>query len=346
MSYEIAPGERIPDEIRRVATELVTRALDGLHAPDASDGHAAVHDARKRGKELRALLRLVRGTMGDAARDENAVVRDAGRTLSDVRDATSVVECVDALRADAEDAGDAGDASEASTATETKPATGGGPTSGADHPVTVDPVSTSPVSTSPVAADPTLHALGLLRDALVDRRTRLEAELDLDARVTDFTRAFEGVAARIPSWPVDTAGLDDLIRAAVKRYGRGRREMAIAASSGEREAYHEWRKRVKDHRYHLRLLRPLWPPVLTAVHGEVKVLSDHLGDEHDLTVVEETLAAEPALLEGIDERTIRDAIAGRRERLRGSALELGHRVYAETRSALERRLLALATRRD
>lgn len=53
---------------------------------------AAVHDARKNFKRLRALLRLVRPALGRKRFDrENAVFRDAGRALSAVRDAQVLV---------------------------------------------------------------------------------------------------------------------------------------------------------------------------------------------------------------------------------------------------------------
>jgi CHAD domain-containing protein len=294
MAYEIQPDIEVSDEVRRVATELVTNALEGLRTSEPADHHSAVHEARKRGKELRALLRLVRRVMGDAARKENIIIRDAGRTLSSIRDATSVVECVDAIRRDLESTGD-----------ETA-------------------------------------AVDELGQALCARRARVTERLDLDARTAEFTEFFEGLEQRIPTWPVDGATIDDLTRSLARYYGRGRTKLARASGSGRADDFHEWRKRVKDHRYHLSLLRPLWPPVLSAVHEELKTLSDYLGDEHDLTVLEGVLDVEPELLRGVDADTVRAAIDSRRQHLRAAAMPLGRRVYAETRSALERRMLGYA----
>jgi hypothetical protein len=51
---------------------------------------------------------------------------------------------------------------------------------------------------------------------------------------------------------------------------------------------------------------------------------------------------EPELLRGVDADTVRAAIDSRRQHLRAAAMPLGRRVYAETRSALERRMLGYA----
>ncbi|QYK42648.1 MAG: CHAD domain-containing protein [Paracoccaceae bacterium] len=70
--------------LRRIAATEIAAALAQLDPgpPDA----AGVHDLRKRIKKLRGLLRLVRPGMARAT-DEIAVLRDAARGLSPVRDA-------------------------------------------------------------------------------------------------------------------------------------------------------------------------------------------------------------------------------------------------------------------
>jgi CHAD domain-containing protein len=83
--------------IRRAAHGRAEDALRLLRDEDA-DPVEAVHEARKDMKKLRATLKLVRPALGDAAyRSENERFRDAGRALSDVRDAQVRAETVDAL---------------------------------------------------------------------------------------------------------------------------------------------------------------------------------------------------------------------------------------------------------
>lgn len=68
----------------RIAREQIDKAI--AIADDANDAPAKrVHEARRRAKKLRALLRLVRPDFGHYAQ-ENAHVRDAARGLSAARD--------------------------------------------------------------------------------------------------------------------------------------------------------------------------------------------------------------------------------------------------------------------
>ena len=87
-SFRLNPGEPLPDEVRRVARGRIDHALDELRGESDSTREEAVHEARKDMKKLRALVRLVRGELGDRVyRAENACFRDTARELSGVRDA-------------------------------------------------------------------------------------------------------------------------------------------------------------------------------------------------------------------------------------------------------------------
>ena len=62
--------------------------------------------------------------------------------------------------------------------------------------------------------------------------------------------------------------------------------LCAARKAPSAEHMHEWRKRTKDVWHHLQLLEESWQPVIGAVADEAHELSDRLGDEHDLTVLE------------------------------------------------------------
>lgn len=96
MAFEIRLGRDVSEEIRRVAREDVDRAIAALHG--AREGRfKGVHDARKRFKALRALLRLVAPRLGPAFRRENRWYRDAARQLAGVREAQASLETLDRL---------------------------------------------------------------------------------------------------------------------------------------------------------------------------------------------------------------------------------------------------------
>jgi CHAD domain-containing protein len=97
MAYRLSLDD-LAASVRRVAGDQLGTAADGLEDP--GDPVEAVHDARKRLKKSRALLRLARPAMrADAFRAYNRELRDQGRALSGARDADVMVETVDALAA-------------------------------------------------------------------------------------------------------------------------------------------------------------------------------------------------------------------------------------------------------
>jgi CHAD domain-containing protein len=96
MAYAFEHDETVPAGVRRIMEEQLVRAREQLD--DAgSPREKRVHNARKRFKETRALLRLVREPLGDQFALENAWFRDAGRDLASVRDADAVLEALDKL---------------------------------------------------------------------------------------------------------------------------------------------------------------------------------------------------------------------------------------------------------
>ena len=96
--YRLQRDETVPDGVRHVALGRIDNALDELHGRTDSSPEVAVHSARKDMKRLRALLRLVRGEIGDGVyRRESSTFRDAGRELAGVRDADVMIATLDSL---------------------------------------------------------------------------------------------------------------------------------------------------------------------------------------------------------------------------------------------------------
>ncbi|MGH2713785.1 MAG: CHAD domain-containing protein, partial [Thermoleophilaceae bacterium] len=83
-AYRLKRGEPVPEGVARIARGRIDHAIDAL--TDATE--EGVHEARKDMKKLRALLRLVRGEIGEKVfRREADSFRDAARELAGVRDA-------------------------------------------------------------------------------------------------------------------------------------------------------------------------------------------------------------------------------------------------------------------
>jgi len=276
VAYRIEAGEDVQAALRRIACEQIENAVDAI---DEDDRHTAVHEVRKRCKKLRGLVRLVRPVFpGYAA--ENAWFRDHARTLSELRDATSLLECCDALVA-----------------------------------YFGDEVDTAP-----------LHAI---RDDLLQRREAVADDLDVGKRLDAVRAALVAGADRVDAWSLE---------ALRKVYKRARKGMRRAREAPADPNLHEWRKRAKYHRYHLRLLREVWPPVMEPLQDAAKHLSDLLGDDHDLAVLRATLYAEDDRFEPRARELAAALIDRRRKELQTWSFPLGRRLLAESPKRFARRM--------
>ncbi len=292
MSFSVRRDHDIAEEIRRIVRERLDRALESL---DRNDGPAAadVHDARKRFKEVRAMLRLVREPLGKVHAAENHFYRDAGRALSTARDASAMVEAWDEL-----------------------------------------------AKASPAEMDTT--ALHRVRGRLRKRAATPAGEGDdLSATARELVGELSAARERIDAWPL-AGDRFRLIRPGLRAtYAQGRDRLAEVRAGGGDDVWHEWRKRVKDHWYHVGALQPLWKQGLGARKRALKTLSRLIGDDHDLAMLRQLMTEQPRLFgaaRNLD--LVEELIATRRRSLQHDAIALGGRLYAEPAPEFERRIRA------
>lgn len=181
-----------------------------------------------------------------------------------------------------------------------------------------------------------------LQDALAAQAAQGRDADGVDVPV--FASAIEALRAaerRVEAWPLHDADWAHVLAGAARAYARGRDAFAAARAEPTPELLHAWRKRAKDLWYHQRLLAPAWPPVLGAQAEEAHVLSELLGDDHDLAVLAARLREDAApLAPAVDAERgeLLVLVAHRSEALRAAATRLGRRVYAESPQAFARRL--------
>lgn len=88
--FRLHPEEPLGEGLRRVVLEQMVHAME---LRDTDDLDTAVHDLRKATKRTRAVLRLVRGELGDYRyRQENTALRDTSRLWGPTRDAAVLAE--------------------------------------------------------------------------------------------------------------------------------------------------------------------------------------------------------------------------------------------------------------
>ncbi|GGL69386.1 CHAD domain-containing protein [Wenxinia marina] len=286
MSYSLQSSDgSVQAFLRRVASEQMDAAEAAMAGETGMDRAAAIHDARKRLKKLRGLVRLMRGGFPDYSA-ANRSMRNAARLLSDLRDRTAVIETYDRLMA--------GDSAAGIDGRRTRP----------------------------------------LRLAFEAARDEAMAAPDLDDRVAAFRDALAAIRKDVDGWRLTENGWDALELGLLRTYGRARDDLAPAKKSRDGAAIHEWRKRVKYNWYHTRLLRRLWPEVLTPRAEELSRLSDLLGDRHDFDVFRPHLADAPLDADLVAQ--LEQAMAARIEAQEAEAFALGRRLFAAKPKALAR----------
>lgn len=184
------------------------------------------------------------------------------------------------------------------------------------------------------------EAFASIRERLIEQRDRAVADEAASTRkLADFKERIEAGRERVEAWSLRDSGFAAVAGGLRKTYGRACKAMAKAYDDGTNENFHDWRKRVKYHWYHMRLLRSVWAPALKARRREAKRLSDLLGDDHDLGVLRGTLLGDPETFG--DTRSV-IAVVGlldrRRAALRAEAEPLGRRLFAENGKRFGKRL--------
>jgi CHAD domain-containing protein len=184
-------------------------------------------------------------------------------------------------------------------------------------------------------------AFASVRYALEERRAATQDDADLPQRVQDTAAKLQDARVRVLGWRLDQGGFAAVEQGLSRTYRRARKALHASYRTPTPERFHEWRKRVKYHWYHLRLLRDLWPAPMKALAAESKQLADILGDDHDLAVLVETLVQAPDAPGEQDEINALLALAERRQdQLRAQAQTLGWRLFAEKPKVFCRRLHA------
>lgn len=184
------------------------------------------------------------------------------------------------------------------------------------------------------------------KQTLESIRSGLAARKDEAEQKADMARALKGIAARLRAtrrrvngWPLEMDGFAAVAPGLETTYRRGRKEMARVRKEPSPENYHEWRKRVKYHWYHVRLLESIWTGVMQAHEKSLKDLETWLGEDHNLVVLRQKILAEPGFYgKEKDIELLLDTMDKYHKELRENALSVGERIFQEKSRQFTRRM--------
>ena len=173
-------------------------------------------------------------------------------------------------------------------------------------------------------------ALDSVRLDLVARKERFEQAQSGSAVIDDVLKDLRKARQRVDRWPLTSNGFAAVAPGLAATFKQGRRAFASAYENPLPENFHEFRKRAKDHWYHIRLFQNLWTPALAKYESSLKSLEQALGDDHNLVVLRETIAANPASFTNSHDLETAFALMDNYQReLRIEARVIGERIYGQ-----------------
>lgn len=158
-----------------------------------------------------------------------------------------------------------------------------------------------------------------------------ESAATVDQMLRKMNRRAGDLKVKADGWAAIQRGLE-------QSYQCGRESLAAARRETSPENLHEWRKHVQNLWHQLRLLCPVQPDALRGTAGELKTLSQHLGDDHDLVMLQQFVVRHCARKFPAEVKLLNELVGWRQKELRTRAFAPGSRFYAEKPAVFCRRL--------
>lgn len=276
MNFYLNLNIPVEESVKALAAQIVESAVLNCSSKELNDNEK-IHLVRKKCKQIRALLRIVRPNIKTFYKEENIFFRDLSRNLSRIRDMQVYIETLKKI------------------------------------------IKFSDISSNSETIE------NLIKIIIVQRDSIPFAKL-----IDEFSNEIQNSYKRIKLWKIKGNGFKCLEGGLKKTYRRGKFAMKVALQNPTAENYHEWRKRVKYHYHHLELLTPIWESLLEKYTEEVHLLSDLLGYDHDLSLLEPNIICnEKYDLSAEIKNQIIHSIYNKQEKLRLKTFNLGQKIYAE-----------------
>lgn len=259
-----------------------------------------IHECRKSLKRTRALIKLVSPSIGmKAATRLDRNIRDVARALSLNRDGTVVMATIANLA------------------------------HGADEPL--------------AAALKQLQAK--LEVGLVTEKSSSHNSLPIDEfgiddiRIEEIRADLDHIKHYLENLTIAQRGISALKPGLFASYKDGKRLLKVAYKRRTAESFHDLRKAVQVHWRQMSLLSRAWPEEMHLRVAAAREISQILGEEHDLELVDQASQA----LDGVDENArslVRSVCKERRRGLRQRARFRAERLFAEDASSFAKRIVA------
>jgi CHAD domain-containing protein len=291
VGFRIKSGRDISSEIRRIVLKQLDIAASELTSIGDPESDEAIHDARRRIKKIRAVIRLVRPVLDNTYSAIDADLGDVSRLLAPVADGQGVIDTLNEL---------------------------------ARRYRKILPRRT----------------VTSIRFDLLDREKRIDAQAEADHVLQRAKTTLRAERTRVKRWHLSADGFPAIQRGLKTSVRHARDAMIAAWIHPTAIHYHVWRRRVKDHWFHVRLLEARCGQRLISYQRRLEALDGVLGEYHNLILLREVLVSHTSLSRDDTAQCLR-VVARYQRTLRRHAQLLGARIYGEKPGRFVRRVKRL-----
>lgn len=290
MAFRLRTGQAVSSEIHRIVLRQLDRATSELTSIGDPESDQAIHDARRRVKKIRAIIRLVRPVL-DARHTADPQLRHVSKLLAPVADGQGVIDTLNQL------------------------------------------LKRYRRELPPKTA-------AAIRTGLIDRSRQIDSQASKEGVLEQAQMTLRAERRRVKRWRLRAEGFRALAPGLKNSVRRARGAMMTAWLHPTAQHHHTWRRHVKNHWFHVRLLSARCGYRLERYQRQLEALDGILGEYHNLVLLHEVLASDHTLGQSQIARCLRIVQRYQGELRRQSQL-LGVRIYSETPRRFVRRVREL-----
>lgn len=228
------------NEIKSTVKKIIHRELRDLSNPELNK-HVLVHESRKRVKNLRAILKLIKFVNGDTKiKLINNKLKNLNSRSASTRRAFVLMQICENL---------------------------------------------NNTKTNNSYAD----LLKEFQSYLLDLIESSNPKYNINQLLTSYNDVFIKLDKEFDNLRFESEDFSILKSGLASIYDRGRKFYKISTQQQEVIIFHELRKNAKDLFYSLETIQRCWPPVIKSYNNQIKILTDHIGDMHDLYELKQEL---------------------------------------------------------
>jgi CHAD domain-containing protein len=288
VGFRLKSGQSVSSEVRRIVLKQLDLATSELKSIGDPESDEAIHDARRRVKKIRAVIRLVRPVLEKAHRAVDPDLRRVSKLLAPVADGQGVIDTLNQL------------------------------------------------SRKYHKALPR-KTVNAIRSDLIQREKRIDSRAKAEHVLEKATSTLRADRQRVKRWHLAADGFRAIAPGLKASVRRARKAMVLSWMHPNAEHHHTWRRHVKNHWFHVRLLQVRCGNHLLPVQRRLEALDGVLGEYHNLVLLHEVLVSDTTLSRNEVAQCLK-VVARYQRALRRNAQVLGMRIYSEKPGRFVRRV--------